>query len=88
MDKIEELRLSMFGKRVRALRQMIGISIEELSFRCGLHRNYISDVERGTRNVSLKAIEKLALGLKVPVYYLFRLSRHAERVLVVAISCR
>ena len=40
----------------------------------GSNRNYISDVERGTRNVSLKAIEKLALGLKVPVYYLFRFS--------------
>ncbi len=64
----------MFGKRIRELRLQENISQEELGFRCQLSKNYISDVERGTRNVSLKAIEKLALGLKVPMYYLFRYS--------------
>ena len=64
----------MFGKRIRELRLQENISQEELGFRCQLSKNYISDVERGTRNVSLKAIEKLALGLKVPMYYLFRFS--------------
>ncbi|MCD7948985.1 MAG: helix-turn-helix domain-containing protein [Erysipelotrichaceae bacterium] len=60
-----------FGKRIRELRMMQNISQEELGFRCQLSKNYISDVERGTRNVSLKAIEKFAKGLQVPVYYLF-----------------
>lgn len=64
----------MFGKRIRELRLQENISQEELGFRCQLSKNYISDVERGTRNVSLKVIEKLALGLKVPMYYLFRFS--------------
>ncbi len=60
-----------FGKRIRELRMMQNISQEELGFRCQLSKNYISDVERGTRNVSLKVIEKFAKGLQVPVYYLF-----------------
>ena len=47
------------------------ISQEELSFRCGLSKNYISDVERGTRNISLKAISKLAYGLHVEIKDLF-----------------
>ncbi len=48
------------------------ISQEELSFRAGLHRNYISDVERGTRNVSLKAMEKIAHGLDTSLYKLLK----------------
>lgn len=62
-----------FGRRIKELRLRENISQEELSFRCGLSKNYVSDVERGTRNVTLKVVEKFALGLKVPVSYLFRL---------------
>ena len=60
-----------FGKRVRALRMQRKWSQEELSFRCGVSKNYISDVERGTRNVSLIAIEKIANGLEVEIMELF-----------------
>lgn len=71
MEKIEQIQLINFGERVRRIRKMIGISIEELSFRSGLHRNYISDVERGQRNISLLAIHKLAYGLGIEVEALF-----------------
>jgi len=67
MDKI----LIVFGERVRKIRKLASISIEELSFRSGLNRNYISDVERGKRNISLKAIEKIANGLNIPIEALF-----------------
>ena len=60
-----------FGIRVKRLRQMLKISQEELSFRSGLNRNYISDIECGRRNVSLKAIEKIAKGLNVSIDTLF-----------------
>ena len=40
-----------FGMRIKELRTQQGISQEELGFRCHLSKNYISDVERGTRNV-------------------------------------
>ena len=63
--------LNRFGQRVRYLRKLIKLSQEELSFRSGLHRNYISDVENGKRNVALKAIYQIANGLGVPVDTLF-----------------
>ena len=49
-----------FGQRVREIRHRQQISQEELAFRCNLSKNYVSDVERGTRNISLKVIEKFA----------------------------
>lgn len=56
-----------FGEKVRALRKQLNISQEELSFRSGLHKNYVSDVECGRRNVSLRAIEQFAEGLEVSI---------------------
>ncbi|HHU27591.1 TPA: helix-turn-helix transcriptional regulator [bacterium] len=67
----EELVLKKFGERVRKLRQMLNISQEELAFRCSLHPNYISDIERGRRNLSLISIAKLASGLDVGIDALF-----------------
>ena len=67
MDKIE----MRFGQRVKELRLKQNISQEELAFRCGLSKNYISDVERGTRNISLKSIEKIADGLAIRINELF-----------------
>ena len=61
-----------FGRRVKELRLIQNISQEELAFRCQLSKNYVSDVDRGTRNVTLKVVEKFAQGLKVPVHILFR----------------
>lgn len=60
-----------FGLAIRQRRQELGISQEELSFRAGLHRTYISDIERGSRNPSLENIEKLAKALEVSVSVLF-----------------
>ena len=61
-----------FGLRIREIRHRQQISQEELAFRCNLSKNYVSDVERGTRNISLKVIEKFAKGLNVPLSKLFR----------------
>ena len=63
--------LIKFGKRVRSLRILACLSIEELAFRADINKNYLSDVERGTRKLSLKAIEKIAKGLNVPIDALF-----------------
>ncbi len=60
-----------FGNKVRSYRKQLQISQEELGFRCNLSKNYISDVERGKRNVTLKVIERLAGGLEVSVPDLF-----------------
>ncbi|MEK9150600.1 MAG: helix-turn-helix transcriptional regulator, partial [Patescibacteria group bacterium] len=57
--------LSKFGQRLRELRKKQDISQGKLSGATGLHRTYISGIERGIRNPSLKNIQKLAHALKV-----------------------
>ena len=61
----------MFGVSVKSLRARLGISQEELAERADLHRTYISDVERGSRNVSLQNIVRLARALEISVPGLF-----------------
>ncbi len=52
-----------FGEKMRKIRLDLGYSQEELSFKTGLHRTYISSVERGKRNISITNIKKLADAL-------------------------
>ena len=60
-----------FGLAIKQRRGELGISQEELAFRSGLHRTYISDIERGSRNPSLENIEKLAKALEISISTLF-----------------
>lgn len=55
------------GKRVRDLRKAKGWTQEKLEEHSGMDRTYISDIERGVRNPSVKSLEKLAKALKVRV---------------------
>src|SRR6266511_2768881 len=65
-----------FATVLRACRGRLGISQEELAGRAGLHRTYVSDIERGARNLSLESIDKLAKALEVPASTFF--SRQSE----------
>ncbi len=57
--------LLLFGMRVRELRSEKAISQEELAALTDLDRTYISGIERGKRNLSLKNILKIASALNV-----------------------
>lgn len=61
----------MFGKKLRELRQRRGLTQEGLAEKAHLHRNYVSDVERGRRNISLLNILELARALNVKPAKLF-----------------
>lgn len=61
----------LFGTAIKGKRSELGISQEELADRAGLHRTYVSDVERGARNLSLESIEKLAHALELSISGLF-----------------
>ncbi len=60
-----------FGVNVRKYRNQKGYSQEKLAEITGLHRTYISAVERGVRSISLDNIEKIALALEIAAYKLF-----------------
>src|SRR5215469_11763082 len=59
------------GLSVKSWRARLKIPQDDLARRAGFHRSYISDIERGSRNVSLKSIEKLADALGVSIFTLF-----------------
>ncbi len=59
-----ELLLFQFSRQIYHRRRELGLSQQELADRCGLHRTYISDVERGERNMSLKTLFNIAFGLE------------------------
>lgn len=56
-----------FGKRVREFRADLGISQEAFANKCGLDRTYISGIERGKRNVSLRNIEVVANAIGISI---------------------
>jgi len=53
------------GQNVRRLREANGWSQEDFADRAGIHRTYVSDIERGRRNPSITVVERLAEPLKV-----------------------
>ncbi len=59
-----DIRIKL-GNKIKQIRQKKKLSQEKLAFESGLHRTYISDIERGSRNVSIKNIEKIAKALGV-----------------------
>ncbi len=56
-----------FGSRVRDRRLAMGLSQEAFAGKCGLDRTYISGIERGKRNVSLRNIEVIANALDTSI---------------------
>ena len=53
------------GQNVRRLREAKGWSQEDYADRAGIHRTYVSDIERGRRNPTVTVLEKLAKPLEV-----------------------
>lgn len=60
-----------FGKKVKALREEKHISIEHLANISDVDRNYISDIEKGKRNVSITIMDKIitALETNFPTFF-------------------
>lgn len=63
--------LAAFGQRIRTLRERKGWSQEALADKCGLDRTYVSGIERGRRNISLRNINAIAIALEISLCDLF-----------------
>ena len=55
------------GRKLRRLRQERDWSQEELAHESGLHRTYISDLERTARNPTITVVDRLAQTFGVPI---------------------
>lgn len=53
------------GRNVRRLRVGKGLSQEAFADEAGIHRTYVSDIERGSRNPTITIVERLAVALGV-----------------------
>jgi transcriptional regulator with XRE-family HTH domain len=68
-----------FGLAVRQHRLAGGLSQEELADRAGLHRTYVSQIERGLKSPSLNALTSLAEALGTAPHALLRAAEEANR---------
>lgn len=72
MDEAQKARIKKrFGARVRQLRKARKLSQEALALEAGLDRSYVGSIERGTSNVALINIHRIAAALGVGVGELF-----------------
>ncbi len=60
------------GKAIRAIRTKQGLSQEKLALEAGVDRRYMSDIENGTRNISLNVIDRISKGLGISTSYLLK----------------
>jgi transcriptional regulator with XRE-family HTH domain len=63
--KTEQAYLQVVGQKIREARQNHGLSQEKFALVCKLDRTYISDVERGERNISLLNLQKIGVTLNL-----------------------
>ncbi|MBX9722312.1 MAG: helix-turn-helix domain-containing protein [Candidatus Obscuribacterales bacterium] len=71
--------LVALGKYIRQKRVALGMSQEDLADKAGLHRTYVSDVERGIRNLTIGACWLLAHGLGVQLNEMITAVDHPEQ---------
>lgn len=67
--------LENFGEMVRKKRKQAELSQEELAEKLGIHRTYMSFIERGIRNPSLVMIFKISRALKIKLPDLFEFDK-------------
>lgn len=70
----------LVGRVLRERRNQLNISQTALARRCGLHRTYVVDVERGVRNIAFKNLIQFAIGLDLEPSELINLIENELRI--------
>lgn len=68
MEKIEQI----FGKTIRTQRTRKGLSQEDFADQAGIHRTYVSSIELGKVQISIRIAQQLATALEVPLSQIFK----------------
>jgi transcriptional regulator with XRE-family HTH domain len=68
----ENLWLMAFGDAISDLRETLTMTQQELADLSGVNRTYISDIERGRRNITLTTMKRLASALKIEAFELIK----------------
>ena len=63
--------IKVFANNVKKYRTLKGLSQETFAEKAGLHRTYVSAVEREKRSIALNNIQKIADALEIDTYLLF-----------------
>ena len=63
--------IKVFGDNLKKHRKAMGISQEAFADKCGMHRTYISAIEREKRSIALDNVQKIANALEIETYLLF-----------------
>jgi transcriptional regulator with XRE-family HTH domain len=66
------------GKRIQSVREKRGLTQSQLEEKTGINTKYISAIECGQKNVTIKTLEKIANGLNIDLYELFLFSEEFE----------
>ncbi|HLX87230.1 MAG TPA: helix-turn-helix transcriptional regulator [Acidimicrobiales bacterium] len=69
----------ILGANLRQYRKELGLSQEAFAEVLGWHRTYVGGLERGERNLSLQALERIALRLKLDPLSLLIRSTHTQK---------
>ena len=68
----DEEFLCKLGEAIRERRLALGLSQEEVATKADVHRTYLSDIERGTRNITIRMLVQIANALQVNLAHLTR----------------
>ena len=60
------------GMRIKYLRSIKKWSQEDLALEAGINKNYLSDLERGSRNPTVKVLDKISKSLGITLEELFK----------------
>ncbi len=71
---------SYFGEVIKQRRRAQGMSQDELGHVSGLHRTYISEIERGLKSPSLRAMAAIAAAMGVNVSTLIAEAENKQKL--------
>lgn len=67
---MEKEVLQLIRKNIRHFRTLKGFSQQELEFNAKINNNYLTDIEKGSRDIKISTLCKIANALNVDIYEL------------------